>query len=177
MVGRAPPPWCERVGVAVSVRSLRNACLWSVLACACGDDPAPAPPALQIGGGEVYFEPLMAGQMQQLYAGTQGGYHLWLSFRAPLEPGLVTMELDMFPQVPSRSTHSYLDIYFAEVPDEPGLAEYVGWPAQLLDPECAVDKPVHIHARFTDQAGTEVEAELELIPTDPITGFSSPCEP
>ena len=150
----------------------------SSLLFSCGDDAAsqPAVPELEIGQGEVYFESVTPDQMLPLHAGTQGGYHIWLSFRAPLEPGLVTMELDMEPLGPSRVTHSYLDIYFAPVPDQPDLAEYVGWPAQLLDPECAVDEPVHIHARFVDQAGTEVEAEIDLIPTAPATGFSTTCE-
>jgi hypothetical protein len=133
--------------------------------------------ALQIGSGEVSFEPIEEGQALPLYAGTQGGYHVWLSFRAPLAPGLVTMELDLVPVPASRESHSELTIPFEEVAGEPALAEFIGWPAQILDPECAVQQPVQVHARFVDSRGVSVEADIALVPTPPASGFSIACPP
>lgn len=133
--------------------------------------------ALQIGSGEVRFEPIEDGQELPLYAGTQGGYHVWLSFRAPLAPGLVTMELDLAPAPGSRESHSALSIPFEEVEGAPDLAEFIGWPAQILDPECAVHQPVQVHVRFVDSRGVSVASEIEVVPTPPSAGFSIACAP
>ena len=48
---------------------------------ACGDDPDPREPWIEIGTGASQFEPLTAGQEVPLVMGPQGGYHVWGAFR------------------------------------------------------------------------------------------------
>jgi hypothetical protein len=146
-----------------------------LLALGCGDDASSEVP-LTLGSGEAEFEPFTSGGHLRLYAGTQGGHHVWLSMRAELAPGRVQMVLDVVPSPPAEPAHSEVEIDFNAVDGKPGLVEFVGWPARVLDPACAVGKPVELVVTLRDEGGTRARGELVVIPDPPTAGFPVSCE-
>lgn len=136
--------------------------------------------ALELGTGEASFQPLMSGQQVQLVAGTQGGYHVWLSLRAQGFQGQrLRMQLALQPGPPAPLAASDLDVSFAPLHDSAqadlGWTEHVGWPAQLLQPWCAIDKPLNIQATVSDTQGHSASAAMQIVPTAPLRGFSQTC--
>jgi hypothetical protein len=147
------------------------------LTIACGDDAAADREVpLTLGSGEAEFEPFTSGGHLRLYAGTQGGHHVWLSMRAELAPGRVEMVLDVVPTAPAEAAHSEVEIDFVPVAGMPEIVEFVGWPARVLDPACAVGKPVKLVVALRDAAGTSAHGELAVVPDPPKAGFPEPCE-
>jgi hypothetical protein len=159
----------------------RAALLLGVLCLSCGNDAVDTvPPALELGTGEWQFEPMIAAQRVQLVGGTQGGYHVWLSVRAQGFVGeRLRMQLDLRSDGPAPLAHSDLEIGFDPVDDEASPAsdrlEHVGWPAQLLDPWCAVEKTLTIDVTVSDRHGHSASAALAIIPTAPVRGFAQSC--
>ena len=134
--------------------------------------------ALALGSGESSFESVEPGQELTLYAGTQGGHHVWLSMRmAGLDPDSVRMVLDVVPELPAPPAHTEVELSFTERPEaDDGLPfEFVGWPARVLAPECAVGKPVQLRVQLSDRAGHVVSAELEVIAGAPRLPFAVEC--
>lgn len=165
--------------------------LLAVLAAACGggsshvaqdggpdpDDAADGAPAtLEMGSGESAFEPTVEAQHLKLYAGTQGGHHVWLSYRSQgLSPNDIRMTLDVVPAPPARPAHSDVTIDLDPVLDGEGRYEFVGWPAQILDPECAVGNVVTISLTLTDTRGKQASGSMTVIPDPPEFGFTRSC--
>lgn len=142
--------------------------------------------ALVIGTGEAAFETLRSGDHLSLHAGTQGGHHVWLSVRARgLEPEGLRMLLDVIPTQPAPEAHSDVRIDFTRVTDATGLSEdagaagdwieFVGWPAQVLAPECAADKPVRLELTLEDRHGRKAYASSEIVAEPPQAGFQAVC--
>ena len=63
-------------------RALAMGLLGLALAGCGGGDPAAGDLVVELGTGEVGFEPLADEQPVPLVAGPQGGHHVWLSLRA-----------------------------------------------------------------------------------------------
>jgi hypothetical protein len=134
-------------------------------------------PELELGSGEATFEPASNGSELALYAGTQGGHHVWLSMRVRgLSGPDLQFSLDVVPSPPAPPAHTEVTLHFADAPAG-GPYEYVGWPARVLMPECAVGHPVQISVQLSDAQGKSVEAELEVIPGPPTHGFAVECRP
>jgi len=134
---------------------MRQAAL--LLAALCGCDPggsadAGSPTlAVELGTGERDFEPLAEGDVLPLSAGTQGGHHVWASFRIDADPGLVTLTVNAEllgledGVLEGRGRVSTITA--------PGGAEYSGWPAQLSLPRCAGDYPLQLEVTVVAQDG------------------------
>lgn len=149
--------------------------LFYVLALGCGDATG-VPAELVLGGGESRFLPLMDGDGEPLVAGSQGGHHLWLSLRASgLEPDDVRMELDVTPPAPAPPAHS--DVQISLTPsDDPALPlEFVGWPARVLMPECAVGEAVGFAVTLRDRRGRTASAAITLRAEPPQLPFARAC--
>jgi hypothetical protein len=152
----------------------------ALVAGACSADVAPGQPAeLVLGIGDQRFEPLVRGQHARLYAGTQGGYHVWLCFRARgFETDDVRMRLDLTPEPPSMPSHWNLPISMSPVldaDDQRPMLEFIGWRAQILQPECAVGSPVAIKLTLEDEHGLRASVESEVVPDPPEQGFRKAC--
>jgi hypothetical protein len=136
-----------------------------------------APAELELGSGEASFEPASDGSELPLYAGTQGGHHVWLSMRARgLSGPDLQFSLDVVPSLPAPPAHTEVSLHFSDGPAGDSY-EYVGWPARVLMPECAVGHPVQLSVRLSDARGRSVEAELSVIAGPPRHGFSVECPP
>jgi hypothetical protein len=147
---------------------------------ACADDAgAPPAPELELGSGEVSFEDASDGDELQFYAGTQGGHHVWLSMRVRgLSGPQLELSLDVVPSAPAPPAHTDVQLHFEPVSElGAGWYEYVGWPARLLMPECAVGKPVQLSVSLSDAQGHSVHAALEVVPGPPRNGFAQECAP
>ncbi|WP_434046707.1 MULTISPECIES: hypothetical protein [Sorangium] len=131
--------------------------------CAGGDEP-PAQGVAELGTGEWQFEPLADGQEVELAHGAQGGWHLWTSVRTlGLEPEGV--ELEVTTTVigdPSSATTSRGRIELTELED--GRCEFIGWPAVLGEPACAIGQPLRIRGVVTDARGTVATGERLVRP-------------
>ncbi len=141
-----------------------------LLACTGGTTPGEV--SVQLGTGEVAFEALVDDQEVPLVAGSQGGHHVWLSFRAEgVSSDRVLLDvdavvLDESEPPPSREP---VRIRLSELDD--GSREYIGWPAQLVEPECLVGKRLSVRITLTDSSGAECTDERIVIPqSNPILG-------
>lgn len=162
------------------MRSLASiGCVALCWAAACGDESEAPPLELELGSGEVDFEPASDGDELQLYAGTQGGHHVWLSMRVRGVSGPdLLFSLDVVPSEPAPPAHTEVSLHFDAAPAlGEGWYQYVGWPARVLMPECAVGQPVQLAVTLRDAAGRSMQAELEVIPGAPQHPFSVPCVP
>jgi hypothetical protein len=135
--------------------------------------------SLELGTGVRSFEPLERGQHAKLYPGNQGGHHVWLSFRARgLGSDEVRMVLDVTPVPPSMPSHWDLPISMEQIADDSDedVFEFVGWPAQVLSPECAVGTRVDLELMLEDADGLRVRATSDVIADAPDEGFKRTCE-
>jgi hypothetical protein len=112
-------------------------------------------PDAELGQGEVAFAPLAEDDALPYAAGSQGGHHVFVSFRMHrLDP------LRMHVRVTTRvEDHPELDLtregrvnFAQETPEGPGPASYVyaGWPAQILMAPCHVGERAQIAVTLTD---------------------------
>ena len=132
--------------------------------------------SVELGSGESAFEPVVDGQHLTLYAGTQGGHHVWLSYRVQgLMPDDVRMQLDVVPMPPARPAHSDVRLDLDPTADGTAGYEFIGWPAQILDPECAVGRVVSISLTLTDSRGKQASGAMNVIPDPPRLGFTRSC--
>jgi len=158
-----------------------NVWMWAlVYGCLLGGCPGEDPVAgaeLTLGTGEARFEVVGPGAELPLVAGSQGGFHVWLSMRVRGLTGTrLTMRLELLPEGPGEDAFSNVSIGFDQVEGERGMLEHVGWPARVLQPWCAVDRPLLVRVTLRDTAGGEVSAMQEIVPTPPPGGFDQSCE-
>lgn len=149
----------------------------SLASCGGDGDTLAVPVELVLGTGEVSFEPFTPGDSLQLYPGTQGGHHVWLSVRVKgLEPEGILFQLDVDPTPPAPPALTEVQLDFVPVVGQDNTYEFIGWPAQVLEPECAVGHPVTLTVRLEDTQRRVAMAETEVTPTEPQNGFSKPCD-
>ncbi len=172
-------PACMMRGVSRALSlSVARLLLCASLACCGGGSDTPAVSVeLVLGTGEANFEPFMPGDPLELYAGTQGGHHVWLSVRVEgLEPEGILFQLDVDPTPPAPPALTEVQLDFVPVAGQANTYELVGWPARVLAPECVVGHPVTLTVRLEDTQGRVAMAETQVTPTAPQNGFSKPCE-
>lgn len=133
-------------------------------------------PQLELGTGTFRYEPLEDGAEVPLVRGAQGGWHVWLAVRASgidEDTGSLVIEIERADESqPPQSVRT--GIHF-DPPSADGKRDYLGWPAILSDPSCAVGQLYRIRAIFTSSRGERLEAERYLIPT-PGDDPPPPCE-
>ena len=111
------------------------------------------PLAVELGTGEAHFEPWTDNlQPLPLVDGIQGGSHIWLSIRADgLTNARAQVHLEIEPTDGSLPMlESNVQIYFSRTFED---WRYVGWPAQLLDPDAYLGKEVRILVVLQDVSG------------------------
>jgi hypothetical protein len=131
--------------------------------CGGGGEP-PAQGIAELGTGEWQFEPLADGQEVELAHGAQGGWHLWTSVRTlGLEPEGVQLEVTTtVVDDPSSATTSRGRIELTELDD--GRCEFIGWPAVLGEPACAIGHTLQLRGVVIDARGTVAAAERLVLP-------------
>jgi hypothetical protein len=148
-------------------------------ACDGGSQPSspPAPPAsadagaaeLEIGRGETVFAPIEADQALPYVRGSQGGFHVWVSFRMRgLDPERVLIAVTT-----KVEGHDDLELerrgrqnFIALDEDDAGAAatyEYTGWPAQILDAPKHVGERVDIHVHLQDVDARIVNGDTTVV--------------
>jgi hypothetical protein len=142
-------------------------------------DAGSAEASVELGTGETEFEPVTPNEHLTLHAGTQGGHHVWLSYRTDgLLPDNIQMELDVVPEAPARPAHSHVTIDLDPVSGDDTTSasyEFIGWPAQVLDPECAAGGSVSIMLKLTDTLGHTASGSMMVIADPPEAGFTRSC--
>lgn len=131
------------------------------------DDLADVEASLEIGSGQLAFEPL--GEVTGFERGPQGGYHVYGSLRAP---GVWTGNEDAFDETrPVVSftlvddaggfTGGYLNLVRPMTNNDEGVAELVGdlIILDITEPADAEDAAVTLAAEVQDACGTTVTAE------------------
>jgi hypothetical protein len=160
------------------------ACALAGSVLACGDDHTPgamrpAPdaggPSLEIGSGELAFAPLKPDEPRPYVRGSQGGFHVWVSFR---ERGLdpqrmliaVTTQVEGHPELmlEKRGRQNFSrangDAGTADGGFDPhAVYEYAGWPAQIIDAPMHVGERVDIHVSLEDLEARLVHADTTVV--------------
>jgi hypothetical protein len=141
--------------------------VWFIaLVLGCASSPTSGNDAqLELGTGTFRYEPLEDGAEVPLVHGAQGGWHVWLSVRASgidEETGSLLIEMQRADEsVPPQNVR--VGIRF-DPPNADGMRDYLGWPAIMSDPSCAVGHLYRIRATFTTSRGERLTAERYLIP-------------
>lgn len=175
--------------VAATSRALRRRAAWALAAAwlaACGGDARPSPPSkppppapdagspelepeLEIGHGETMFAPLEKDQALPYVRGSQGGFHVWISFRVRgLDPQRVLIAVttkveghdDLELQRRGRQDFVAVDGDDAGADD---FYEYTGWPAQILDAPKHVGERVDIHVHLEDADARIVNGDTTVV--------------
>ncbi len=136
--------------------------------CEAGDDregaPVAPPPVLEIGTGTYRFEAVPEGGAVPLVYGAQGGWHLWLAVRVRgLDDDAGSFEVTHFPlddpDASARVSHGIR----LDPPNAEGWRAYVGWPAILRDPACAVDGLYRLEVTFRPASGGRLIAARDVV--------------
>lgn len=145
----------------------------AVLLLAACSGPGTGDLIVELGTGEIGFEPLADYQEVPLVAGPQGGHHVWLSFRAEGMPTEnVLFEVDAVPLSETEPPPRRSPVRITMTPlDGSQMHELVGWPAQLDQPECLVGVPLSVRITITDSRGRTASDERIVVPLDdPLLG-------
>jgi hypothetical protein len=130
----------------------------------CGGDAGPVHP-LVIGTGVSAFEPIEPGEAVPLQMGLQGGYHVWLSFRAEgllAERTLVTLAIRTDDPGLGADIEVYVPLEDDPDADPPG-AMFVGFPAQLPDAACFVGKTIDLDLTLEGESGRTAHGTQQLV--------------
>lgn len=127
--------------------------------------PADAgPPSVTLGLGQSDYLPAKDGDLAQVEAGPQGGYHIWVSVRTKnLRRSGSTTELS--GEVPELGLKiDPLKVIFTLVPDEGGYCKLYGLRFQLLlgtldDAQPLLGKKVKVVGTVTDKDGATATGE------------------
>lgn len=149
-----------------SIASLSFLLMLSLAACDEEEDP-PGELTVELGTGEVAFEPLTDGTTLPLIAGPQGGHHVWLGLRVVGMSGTrANLTVEPIPittgELPPRS--SPVRITMTELAD--GTHEYFGWPAQLAEPGCLVGEQLLLRVTLEDTRGSRGSDERTIVVGD-----------
>lgn len=136
------------------------------LLAACADGPnVDDEPRLELGTGTWRFEPIEDGEEVPLVRGAQGGWHVWISLRSENLPAVASgsLELSFQPADESRPPQRTTVGVRFDPPDSQGRRAYLGWPAILPDPACAVGETYRFEAVVITAAGQRLTAERDLV--------------
>jgi hypothetical protein len=149
-------------------RPVALAVLWLLAGCDDGARPdadAHAAGWIEVGTGEWAFEPLEDGQDVPLVFGSQGGYHVWLSYRTGgLDPHNVQIEISTeILSRPGSRTASVLTRSLAQV-DGPEVYGQIGWPAVITEAGCAEGQLVEVAVTLRDRHDQVLEDARTVVP-------------
>jgi hypothetical protein len=159
---------------------LHAAALLAVTAlAACSDPPSAADlpgdagmGRLELGKGELEFAELADGEALPYVAGTQGGHHVFVSFRVQaLDPERVlievTTQVEDYPELVltrrGRQTFMHAAVAADAGADAPASYEYAGWPAQILDAPLHVGASARIDVMLEDRTGRTARATKTVV--------------
>lgn len=129
-------------------------------------------PRIELGTGTARFEPLVDGQTLAMVRGAQGGWHLWVSIRSyglDADAGRLTLRKGLEGGTPDSDS---VGVRFDPVrPD--GSRDYLGWPAVLADPSCAVGNRIQLVAELVTSTGQRLTDEVVIV----ADGGESPPPP
>lgn len=109
---------------------------------------------VELGRGESRFMPLEDGERLPLVPGSQGGYHVWVSFRSwGLQPDRVDLTLTTELRGVDGSEGEAHAMINLQPREEGGGHVFPGWPARVRIPECAHDRELRIEVSLTDRSG------------------------
>jgi hypothetical protein len=147
---------------------LTAACMaWAWAAGCAGDEGGGGgePPWLEVGTGEWQFEPLEDGQDVPLVFGSQGGYHVWVSYRArELDP--VDVRIEISTEILTRNDSKTGSILLRNLTpyEEPGVYGQIGWPAVIPEAGCADGEPVEVVVSLLDRRGRSITDARTVVP-------------
>jgi hypothetical protein len=130
----------------------------ALLACASGGDDSGSIEA-ELGSGEVEFAPLAKDEALPYSAGSQGGHHVYVSFRARgLDPERVLVSVETrVEDHPELTLRREGRVNFE--PDDDGSYVYAGWPAQILLAPCHAGERAHIDVTLSDRDDRSADLE------------------
>ncbi|HEY8428812.1 MAG TPA: hypothetical protein VIL20_10575 [Sandaracinaceae bacterium] len=119
---------------------------------------------LELGTGTIRFEPVEDGATLPLIRGAQGGWHVWIAVRAEgLESDGGMLSIEHQPADESAPpVAATLGVRF-DPPDAEGRRSYLGWPAILADPSCAVGELLRVRATLTTPDGMQLADERHVL--------------
>lgn len=144
----------------LAARSYGPILLAGLLACADGTPAADSGSfEAELGQGEVEFAPLSEDEALPYAAGSQGGHHVFVSFRARgLDPERVLVSVETrVEDHPELELRREGRVNFEPARD--GEYVYAGWPAQILLAPCHRGERAHIAVTLTDREDRESELE------------------
>lgn len=119
-------------------------------------------PTVELGTGELRFEPLAPMQEVELAHGAQGLWHVWMSLRAEgLDPTRAMLEIATVIDGTERTSRAPVTLK-PETPDGDMLV-LVGWPVVIADPEQASGKAIRIAVSLTDQEGANASDSRDIL--------------
>lgn len=146
----------------------------AVLLGGCASEVVPEEASLELGTGTWRFEPVADGDAVPLIRGAQGGWHVWVAVRTNgMERDRGSLSIALSPADESRPPRETTLGVTLDPPDAEGRRVYLGWPAILDDPSCAVGELLRIEATFTDATGRRVTVERDVM----VTGGDDPPPP
>lgn len=133
----------------------------SVLLASCA---APGELSVELGTGEAAFETMVGEPTLPLVAGPQGGHHVWISLRvAGASSDRVDLTVDVIPLDAATAPPAREPVRVQLERRESGDAELVGWPAELVDPGCAIGERVAVRASVRDVDGSDGMDERVIV--------------
>jgi hypothetical protein len=143
----------------LAARSCGPLLLAGLLACTSDVDPDSGSFEAELGQGEVEFAPLAEDEPLPYAAGTQGGHHVFISFRArDLEPERVLVSVETrVEDHPELTLRREGRVNFK--PGSSGQYVYAGWPAQILRAPCHSGERAHLVVTLTDRHDRSTDLE------------------
>lgn len=159
--------------------------------CPTADEVPPEGPAIDLGTGELEFEPLADGDELAIVQGSQGGYHLYGSFRVKnvvtgnardlLEPTNPTMTFDIVHAGESLIASPPFTQGLDDAPEDaaPWTHQTLGREARMtleFGEDGTLDgEPVDFSIRLEDAEGVTVEDSVRLVLfPHPLNGDNAP---
>lgn len=119
---------------------------------------------VEIGTGTFRFQPVQDGDGVALAHGAQGGWHLWVSLRVfGVDANEGSVEIVHYPADEARPTSRPGHGVQLDPPDAEGGRAYLGWPAILRDPACAVGELYRIEVVYRPASGGRYTAERDVM--------------
>lgn len=114
---------------------------------------------LEVGTGTSRFETIEEGEVVDLTRGSQGGWHIWVSFRVTglmADNAAITLTRQLASEEEPESVSRVPARFDPE--DSEGRRAALGWPSVVVAPECKVGELMRFHAVMELQ-GREVTSE------------------
>jgi hypothetical protein len=134
----------------------------------------------ELGTGEASFELLEDGQLVPLIAGSQGGFHVWMSFRAygflgtRLDTVIKTeLVLDSDAASGAGTRISDLPLKFEPTPD--GGLQFLGWPG-IVDPNlCPVGRELRLRVEISEAGAHAVDEKRVIVDGSVASRLPASC--